>query len=368
MKPDPLYIVQIVPYYPPHLGGVEQRVKRLSDQLAERGRTVHVVTSDSSGQKEETENPKVHYLPGKEVANSPILWKLPFTLWRMPKNSVFHIHIAQAFLPEVATLVAKLRGIPYVVHYRMDVEATSKAGALLPLYKKLVLGPVMRGARKVIVLTPDYAALAHKKFGVQRKRLVVIPNATDFSVSRHAKGRARAPLRLLFVGRLAIQKDPLLFVKLTEYYKRKYGDVQAIMVGEGPMRPEIEAYINQKGLHDIIRLVGQKNGRQLEDYYARSDIFVLTSHGESFGTVLIEAMAKGLPIVSTRIPAVRNIVKQGINGLLASATPQALAKACRILVKDHEQYKAMSKANLAETKKYNWPAIIDQTEEVYRSL
>lgn len=368
MKPNPPCIVQIVPYYPPHLGGVEQRVKQLSTQLAERGYSVRVITSDSPGKKDTAENPKVYYLAGKEIANSPILWKLPLILWRMPKNSIFHIHIAQAFLPEVSAMVAKMRGIPYVAHYRMDVEATSFAGKLLPLYKKLVLGSVLRGARKVIVLTPDYAALAHKKFGVNRKRLVVIPNATDFSVSRHAKGRARAPLRLLFVGRLAVQKDPLLFVRLTEYYKQKYGDVQAIMVGEGPMRAEIEAYISRGDLHNIIRLVGQKNGKQLEDYYSRSDILVLTSHGESFGTVLIEAMAKALPIVSTRIPAVRNIVKHGTNGLLANATPQAMAKACRIIVNDPEQYKAMSTANLAEIKKYNWSTIIDQTEEAYRSL
>ncbi|HYH74382.1 MAG TPA: glycosyltransferase family 4 protein [Candidatus Saccharimonadales bacterium] len=357
-------IVQVVGYYPPHLGGVEQRVRSLTQHLAGQGHKVVVLTSaiGSKAQTSQEGNLTVKYLRGFEFAHTPFMLSLPFHVWRQAtKRSVIHVHIAQAFVGEIVAAICMLKRKPYIAHFRMDADASGFMGAVLPLYKKLFLGPVLRHAARVIVLTPDYSTIAAGKFGVQPERIAVIPNATEFTIASKPKQQAGTPLQLLFVGRLAKQKNPHLAIAAAARIKHAH----LTIVGTGELQQELEAFVAERGLTGSVTFAGLKTGKHLEDAYAKADIFMMTSRAESFGTVIIEAMAKGVPIVASDIPAVRNTVHTGRNGFLLPQDATSFADAITQLATDAALYARCSQANVADVQAYSWDQVVARTLTVY---
>jgi glycosyltransferase involved in cell wall biosynthesis len=117
-----------------------------------------------------------------------------------------------------------------------------------------------------------------------------------------------------------------------------------------------------------VSLLGTLHGLDLESQYERADALILTSTNESFGLVLIEAMTKGLPIVTVDIPAVRNVVADGVNGLLAAQNPEAVAESIHRLFSDPNLYSKLSRHNVAEARRYSWDVTADAVSAVYVSL
>ncbi len=364
------HIVQICAYYPPHIGGVELRVQELAERLAKEEYKISVLTSriGSKEKKVNSKNLSVNYLPAIEIAHTPIMPTLPWRILRLKRDrTILHIHIAQAIFPESVALVAKLRRIPYIAHFRMDADRSGRMGFLLPLHKKWVLGPVLRRAKLVIVNSPDYVTLTEEKYKVDKRKIVVIPNASYFSLFKEPRDLLSDTPRVLFVGRFVEQKNPLLLLQAINLLKKSSVPFELIMVGDGEMRPEIERYIKNNDLQSYVKLLGFLSGSELEKQYELADIFVLSSRAESFGTVLIEAMTKGLPIVATDITAVRNTVINGKNGLLVPQDSLSIADAIQKLIADSELYKTISANNIQNSKDYRWEDIIKKVELVYES-
>jgi glycosyltransferase involved in cell wall biosynthesis len=150
---------------------------------------------------------------------------------------------------------------------------------------------------------------------------------------------------------------------------RKYGsDVSLSIVGEGELRPTVQSQIDRLGLGNIATLRGALHGEALESAYEDADLLLLTSVNESFGLVLVEAMTKGLPIVSVNIPAVRNVVVNGVNGLLAESAPQAVADAIHTILTDKALYSEVSGNNLAKARDYDWSTVAAELSAIYAKV
>lgn len=366
-------IVHVVPQYPPALGGMEIAVHAIVHKQYETGIPVRVITSDQGTRDTpvEPEEFPVKRLKSLNVVNTPIMPSLPFRLFAINRRSIVHLHIAQAYTPELVWLVAKLKRAKYVAHFHADVIPTGRAGILLAPYKKIVLSRVLRNASKVLVPTEDYKDLVCDKYRLPRDQVAVVDNGTDHRIVEQPK---RLPeqgktARLIFVGRLAVQKNIPLLLRTVAAYRDKYGvDIQLSIVGEGDLRHVIESEINHLEIGSMVRLVGARYGAALESMYEESDLFILTSIFESFGLVLVEAMTKALPIVSVYIPAVRNVVFDGENGLLVESAPEALADAVHRLLTDRDFYAKVSINNLTASQRYTWEAVVNKISDVYRSL
>jgi glycosyltransferase involved in cell wall biosynthesis len=334
---------------------------------------VQVITSnqEKNNAPAEDEGFPVRRLSSVKVASTPIMPGLPLRLFAIKRSSIVHLHIAQAYTPELVWLVTRLRRIKYVAHFHADVIPSGSAGLLLEPYKKVVLSRVIRGASKVLVPTEDYRDLVCDKYSIPRTRVAVVDNGTDHRIVDAPKPAAehRQTARLLFVGRLAVQKNVPLLLRAVAAYRDKYGTgFQLSIVGDGDLRPAIESEISQLDLGSLVRLTGTRYGDELESTYEESDLLILTSIFESFGLVLIEAMAKALPIVSVYIPAVRNVMLDGVNGLLVDSDPGALADAIHRLLTDGDLYAKVSMNNLATSRRYTWGAVVDKITAVYDAL
>ena len=365
-------IVQIVPYYPPHLGGMENVVKEMSENLAKRGHQVKVFTSDigcKNVKLKSTKNLKINWLLGWEFSHSPILPSLFFKLIRIPKDSIMHVHIAQAFVPEIVFLISKLRGIPYIAHIHLDVGPSTKMGFLLPFYKKVFLQKVLSSSSKIIVPTKDYIDLVSKKYTISKNKIYKIPCGVDLKNFQSLSGKSHDLIRLLFVGRLSIQKNvPLLIRSFKKITEKNLRNIELHIVGDGKEKSKIINLIKAEKLEKKVILHGALRGKRLYKIFSNSDIFILTSRLESFGIVLIEAMASGLPIVVSNIPAVRNVVENGKTGLLVKPSPEHFAKAIEKLLNNSQLRKKLIKNGLEEAKKYNWDKIVEKYEDVYQNV
>jgi glycosyltransferase involved in cell wall biosynthesis len=162
------------------------------------------------------------------------------------------------------------------------------------------------------------------------QRTVVIPNAVDVRALPLACHDGGPPL-VVAVGRLAEPKDALTLVRaLAAVPGRPF---TALLVGDGPDRPSVEAEVRALGLQDVVTLTGTRE--DVPALLAQADVFALSSRSEGAPLSILEAMAAGLPVVSSRVGGVPELVVDGETGLLVPpGDPEALAVALGRLVAD----------------------------------
>lgn len=368
-------IVHVVNRYPPALGGMEKVVQALARAQHKLGVDVTVLTSDY-GQGElpaEDEPFPVIRLKSFTAAHTQIIPGLFSRLFGVNRSSVLHLHVAAAYTPELVWIYSLLRKHRYVASVYLDVPASGWPGRLLLTpYKSLLLKWVLRGAQTIWVPTEDYQDLIGEKYGIPHSRIIPIRCGTSHRRAEQPKTLSAdgSDRRLLFVGRLVVQKNVPALLRAISIYVQKYGsNVRLALAGDGELRRDLEAEAAQLGLSGNVTFLGALHGDELEAAYEESDLLVLTSTQESFGLVLIEAMTKGVPIVSVDIPAVRNVVEHGENGLLAEQTPEAVADAIHTMLDDAALYGKVSENNLAKAQQYDWAVIAKEfTSQVYGRL
>lgn len=360
-----LRVVHVSARYPPALGGAEQVVESLARIRDARGFEVEVLTSlDGLPRTAQCETPEwVSRLPSWEIVNTPIIPKLLGRLLQLPRTSLIHLHVAQAFVPEMVFLAHLLRRIPYIAHVHLEVGPSGWAGVLLlPVWRRFVFGPVLRHAAAVVVLTNEQRSIISAKYRILDSRVVVIPNGVDMARFRGSERRLHARPRLLFVGRLARQKNLALLLEALVGVSERF---DTLLVGDGPLENELKGAVAKMGLMNV-RFWGRADGQEVVETYRDADVLVLPSEREGMPLVLLEALAMGLPIVATDVPGSRDVVVHGENGLLVPpGDPDALREALLTVTGDPDLYRRMSASSLRLAEKYSWEAIGTELERVY---
>ncbi len=359
-------ILQVTPYYPPHLGGLERVVEHLAKQLGLR-HDVRVVTTvlgaDGAARRSREGRVGVRRHRAVEVAHTAIAPGLPLSLLRAPRTAVLHLHCAHALLPELVALTARLRRRRFLLHFHLDVDASGPLGRLLPLYKKHVFGRVMRAAAAVIVLTESQGAFVREAYRVPAERVFVVPNGVGeayfMPVREQRPAAADEPLRLLFVGRLGVQKNVARLLDAMSLVRRP---VRLRVVGDGELRAQLEAQAARLGLTGV-EFSGGLLGDDLVEAYARADAFVLPSDKEGMPLVVLEAMAAALPVVATDVPGTAELL--GGIGLLAEPEPAALAAAIDTLAGDAALRERLGRRSAEAARGYSWDAVAARVEQVY---
>jgi glycosyltransferase involved in cell wall biosynthesis len=355
-------ILQITPYYPPHLGGLERVVEHLAGQLAQR-HDVRVITTslgaDSAPRRHGSARVTVRRHRAVEIAHTAIAPGLPISLLRAPRGAVLHLHCAHALMPEIVALTARLRRRPFILHFHLDVDASGRFGRLLPAYKKHVFGRVLRAAAGVIVLTEAQGAFVRETYGVRAERVYVVPNGVAERYFMPVRETAGDPLRLLFVGRLSAQKN---VARLLDAMSLVREPVRLRIVGDGELREKLEARAAELGLRNV-EFSGGLLGEDLVRAYADADAFILPSDKEGMPLVALEAMAAALPVVATDVPG--NAELLGGVGLLAAPEPAALAAAVDSLAADPELRRRLARRSALMAPGYSWEAVAARVEQVY---
>lgn len=291
-------VIHVTSYYPPHLGGQEVVVQELAAQLADRGYSVEVVTSDVAGRPGRTteEDVRVVRLRSLDVAHTAVMWSLPLYMLRwIRRDAIVHVHVGQAFTADVVWLFSKLLGFRYVLQLHCDPLPSGRAGGLLPLYKRMLLPRYIRDAYAVIVLNSDHARLVEERYSRRRGAVVMLNGVDDrfFDVVREPSSGER--LDVLFVGQLTRNKNVGALLEAVGHL----GDAVALhIVGDGESRADLEAMASEQGLSNVT-FYGRLDRSEVAEFYSRCDLFVLPSLHEAQPMVILEAMASRIPVMAT---------------------------------------------------------------------
>ena len=366
-------LAQIVSYYnPPHVGGMEMRARERAERLAKKGWFVETLTSAERTYPHTVTNEHltVRYLKSREIAHTPIMPALPLAMMKIPRDSAVQVEMAMAYCPEITALICKLRRMPYIARVPGTPPGHSKLrDALLAFYQGTALRWAYKNASLVIVLTEDDVALVTERYHVDARRIRVIANGTDFTPLASPRPGFQDPFRLLFTGRVAMQKNiPLLLESLRHFIDAYSLPIHLDLVGDGEDMPRVEQTIAELSLQEHVNLKGYVTGKELESLYEQADAFVMTSTHESFPQVLLEAMAKGLPIVASNIHGVRTVVEHGTTGLLVDLKKTAFAAAFHRVITEHGLYQSLSRGSLEAAARYDWDMTIEKYTGVYDEL
>lgn len=360
-------VLHVTGFYPPHLGGAERVVERLATLQAQT-RPVAVHTSDAGGGAAQENGCdgrlRIVRHRSRVVAHTPVAPGLLAALLRhRPAPDVLHVHTGQALIPEIVRLAARLRGVPYVAHVHLLVRPSSAAGRLLlPLYDRMLFGPFLRRAHRVICLTGAMRDEVVTRFRVPRERIRVVPNGVDRGAGVPAPD-ARSARELLFVGRLVGQKNVLTAVDAMAELPE---DVTLRIIGDGELAPRVEARVRELGLSNV-RLEGRMDQAELATAYRRATALLMPSSHEGMPLVLLEALAAGVPVVCSRIP---ELVEVGADAVLTveEMTPRTLAAAVRDLLADAPARALLSARARDRSARYDWSEVVRSVDSVYAEV
>jgi len=218
----------------------------------------------------------------------------------------------------------------------------------------------------VIIAVSEYERQHALSIGIEDRQLKVIVNGVDSIRSNRDQVRtsldiAKDTYVVGFVGRLSEQKNPKLFVQAMNLAPNKSSKVVAIIIGDGELSGELKA-IN---LSQNCMFLGWKNA---VEYFSAFDIYVMTSAYEAMPYTLLEALAAGLPIISTNVGGVEETIHRGNNGyvLPVNATAELLASTIRNTYLEKDSDNHFSSYSLTLSAKYTIAKMVDHTINVYR--
>jgi glycosyltransferase involved in cell wall biosynthesis len=301
----------------------------------------------------------------------------------MREFDIIHLHYPFIFGAEMVWAISKVRGTPYVLTYHNDLIGSGLLRSVFKAYSTFSTRLVFKQARKLAAVSLDHAVSCCQTAMFRRRweDVVEIPNGVDTSLFRpgldgkslrQEYGIPDSAQLVLFVGGL----DRAHCFKGVPYLLRALAHINdsknmAMIVGEGDMKGNFVALARDLGLADRVVFAGAKPHEELVHCYAAADIVVLPSlPPESFGMVLVEAMACGKPVIASNLPGVRSVVIDGQDGLLIEPRDvDGLAEKVRELLGNRRLREEMGKRGRSKVEqKYAWPRIIPRLVEVYESV
>jgi glycosyltransferase involved in cell wall biosynthesis len=271
----------------------------------------------------------------------------------------------------IARLAALMNGIP-------SLYTPNAIGSMNPMLNpvgRALVGSIERTLARIpgVIIAVSEEEYTHlRQIGVPERKLALVPNAIPEPVLP-AKREARAELGLPadatiigFVGRLAPQKAPEILLQAFAVASAAHPDAHLAIVGTGGLEPQLRQQAASLAIEDRVVWLGERDGQRA---MAAFDVFVLPSRYEGFPYVLLEALAAGLPIVTTTGASARALIQPGVNGLVVRPDrPLELAEAISKLLSDLGLRSRLAGNALVKSRGYRLKEMIQSTIAVYDRL
>jgi L-malate glycosyltransferase len=362
-------ILVLVHEYPPVGGGGGRVAQDLSKGFAEKGHEVRVLTALYQGlpEHELTNGFEVYRLrSGRTQAYRAGFWTMAqyvlaafWTGLRMAftwKPDVIHVHFAVP-AGQAALMISRLSGVPYVLTTHLgDVPGGTPEKTrtwfrwIFPLTP-----PIWKSASAIVAVSDFTRQLALKHYPVD---IQVVPNGVDLNLLKPGKMQSGTPPMIVFAGRFMQQKNPLQIVRVLNQLQ----DLpwHCTMIGDGPLRPEIEAEIDRFGLRDRFTLPGWIKPEEVIEAFIRADILYMPSFTEGLPVAGVQSLAVGLAIVAGRAGGFIDLVKDGENGYLVDpVNTEEQCTALRALLSNAERLAAFRAASRAAARKFDINSVVE---------
>jgi phosphatidylinositol alpha-mannosyltransferase len=235
-------------------------------------------------------------------------------------------------------------------------------------YGRPLLHPYLAHLHRGIAVSEPARGFVNRYF--PEFQLQVIPNGIDVDTYRPGLAPIRHlrddKLNILFVGRLEKRKGLGDLLRAYRAVKPRVPRSRLIIVGDGPLRGRVESYATRHRLPDVV-IAGFVPDSVKPRYYCSADVFCAPATGaESFGVVLLEALASGLPVVATEVPGYMSVLEPGRDSVTVQPKNwRELAASLVILARDPELRTRMSDYALQKARRYSWDRIASEVVDVY---
>lgn len=215
------------------------------------------------------------------------------------------------------------------------------------------------------------------------KKMIILPMGVDVQLFQNtndksellSKYKIHSKFNLLFLGRLAKKKGIPYLIKAMPKILSRTKDVNLILCGNGYLRKELEQLVEKMGLEKYVKFIGFVANKEKIDFISLANILIVPSvvirSGETEGlpVVILEGLAAGKPIIASDVSGVKDVIKDGENGLLVKQkNPEQIAEKVLKLLDDKELREKFSKNALKTSKKYDWEVIGGEYQKIIRII
>lgn len=365
-------ILMVSETYYPYIGGISDHIYYLSRELRSLGHTVKILTSHFNG-CEEFSDPDVLRC-GRSIlirANQSYsritlsLRVLSRVRELLTDNHFDVVHIHGSLAPTLPILS---------IHFSKGLNvftfhASHGRSRAFKLFRPMLLPYFQKIDGLIAVSDAAQQAMDHHFPGQYR----LIPNGVDtdeFSpATRPATELADSRPTILFMGRFEPRKGLKYLLAALPEIQAAIPEVLLVIGGEGPIELFYRKLVPQE-LESNVLFAGKISNADRPNYYAACDLFCSPATGnESFGIVLLEAMATGKPVVASNIAGYNRVITDGREGILVPPRDsQALARAAIQILKDKQRGAAMGAAGRERALHFSWPSIAREVETFYNEL
>jgi glycosyltransferase involved in cell wall biosynthesis len=378
-----LRIAHVVANFPPRWAGAGSVALQYAVGVARRGHEVTVLTPREGAEPlDDPPEIAVQRLPVRRLFGSASF--TPGLIALIRHFDVVHLHWPFVLGAELCWVATRMSGVPYVLSYHMDLRSDLR-WAFGP-YQRF-LGPIIvRSAARVLPVSLDHfrASPTYQYVAQEPGRIVEIPNGVDVSRfhpnvdGTSVRARFGIPPNAVVVGYLgsmdqahAFKGVPLLIEALRRVTEP---EVHLLGVGGGELQPEYRRHALELGIGERAHWTGIVPAGDLPASIAAMDMLVLpslASGAESFGIVLLEAMASGKPVVATSLPGVRRVVDDSLDGyVVPPGDVDRLVSAIERLARNAGLRRLFGSAGRRKViERYDWRKIAGRlTDQYFRVL
>jgi len=380
-------VVHVVESLDTHYGGPAQSVPSLARESIYTGAEIVFVSANWSGPRQHNEiieTLTAEWIQLAVCGPSKLRYspKLYSSLRKIAANphTIIHVHNLWNYFPFAAYLLAKKYHVPLVVSLRgtMSDWALAQRRIVKKLAWQLFQRRMLNGAA-LVHATSKEEALSARKAGVKAP-IVIIPNGVNLNEFERLPSREAAQQALdldskkkyvLFLSRLHPKKGIEMLIQAWSEIPAEFRESwELIIVGsttDARYQQILQDEINKTHSRDTIHMLGHLTGKLKVAAFSASEIYILPSHTENFGIAVLEALACGLPVITT-VNTPWKIVQDKKAGFWIPLEPKGLVAAMGELMNSPQLREAMSKNALDVASEFQWSTIGQEFSRLYRKI
>ena len=367
--------------YPPRIiGGVSRHCYYLARSLAKKDLHPTVVTLAHPGTPNYLESEGVKIVRIEPPRYSDFLtWTLVYnymmadlaiSLHRKERFDLIHAHDWMTFV--AGSVMKHALDIPMVASFHSTERG--RRGGLPTSFDKMFNDIEWLGsyeAKQVIAVSNSVKLELINQLNVPQQKVNVVHNGMEFKraqVSDNFKSNFALPNEriLLFVGRLVWEKGVADLVEAAPTILREHPEAKIVVVGEGGMHDHLLSRSTSLGISDKVYVTGYLNDRTLHQLYRCADVLIVPSLYEPFGLIALEGMMNGLPVVASRVGGLREIITDGVDGLLIPpGDSKSIAGTVNRLLSDSALFNKISHDGKSRAKSFRTITMASETKGVY---
>jgi glycogen(starch) synthase len=354
------------------VGGMQNHTAALTGQLDRLGFEQTIVTTRPPGYPRVSSSGNVTVLRvGLPV---PMLRQLygvaaALKLVRLSTHHIVHMHVGEDLSIVPLGTLASRGGVPTLLTIHCNLRDTFSGKGMRALVLRSFGAKLERvGARRAsaIIVLSESARQAMVHWGINPRRVHVIPSGVVPDLFR---GPFPDPLpqiarpRILFVGRIAAQKDVRTLIRAIALMKTQG---HLVIVGDGPERVRVARLAESLGVRNRLTITGFVRHEHVPRFLHHADVLVLPSMFEELGSVLVEGMCSRSPIVASRVKGIASVIDHDKNGVLVPpADPVALAHALDRVLTDRELARRLGERAYASSARFTWASLARRVASIY---